>query len=737
MRLARKLLLWAAGVVVGLLAVVYAAIFFAPLTFSRLLDKASLAVGVAKGFIPPPLPVAHDIREAYWLDQTWSHRDRFWFHHASQGTATLPVPYDWFVELQRGELPLPTGLRRLADSDYLERFGFIPSPKVAKGEKFAGASAPDAAKFGYHGQGPADVVNAAGRDRVAGYPDNPDGLPVGFARLPAGLDPTTNAKYPDQIGLTCSACHTGHLEYRNVSLRFDGGPAMVNLDAFSKAIGLSIGFTLELPWRFNGFADRVAKRNPEWKDKDKLKAEMSKLVSTLLTVNAWEKQSNGTPDVEEGIGRLDALNRIGNQVFFNDLLTEDDFKDPKRVPARVVSSYRAISAPVSFPPLWDTPSLLWVQYDASIFNELVRNAGESLGVTAKLNMTGADPGRHFSSSIRLATMVEMEKMLRGTDPLAGKAFNGLTAPKWSDAAKIFGKGTGWDLDDAKVDRGRDLYRTFCVECHRGPVRDAKFDSRWPDVSFWASTSPDRTEPNWLQIGDRNYFNVVQKPVADMGTDRQQSRVLIERQVALPPELNVHPVSDLNKRWNCRVPDDEGLNASFGLALMAVVGRTIDQWFAENPTDPKTEQEMRGPRPNCPNPRTFTGMQKADAAAPGPGRIVPHYRTRPLDGVWATAPYLHNGSVPTLRAMLTPQKDRPSKFCMGSRQFDPAAVGLKIDVPPCATGLTEIDTSELGNSNAGHSFEGMQTDIRKLPPGVIGRALTDSERDDLVEYLKTL
>ena len=37
---------------------------------------------------------------------------------------------------------------------------------------------------------------------------------------------------------------------------------MVNLDAFSKAIGLSIGFTLELPWRFNGFADRVAKRNP-------------------------------------------------------------------------------------------------------------------------------------------------------------------------------------------------------------------------------------------------------------------------------------------------------------------------------------------------------------------------------------------------------------------------------------------------------------------------------------------
>ncbi len=74
---------------------------------------------------------------------------------------------------------------------------------------------------------------------------------------------------------------------------------MVNLDALSKAIGLSIGYTLELPWRFDGFAERVAKRNPEWQDKDKLQAEMSRIVSMLLTTNAWAKQSNGTPDVEE------------------------------------------------------------------------------------------------------------------------------------------------------------------------------------------------------------------------------------------------------------------------------------------------------------------------------------------------------------------------------------------------------------------------------------------------------
>jgi hypothetical protein len=52
-------------------------------------------------------------------------------------------------------------------------------------------------------------------------------------------------------------------------------------------------------------------------------------------------------------------------------------------------------------------------------------------------------------------------------------------------------------------------------------------------------------------------------------------------------------------------------------------------------------------------------------------------------------------------------------------------------------LTNFDVSLLGNSNRGHSFEGKETDVTKLPPGVIGPALTGDERRSLVEYLKTL
>jgi hypothetical protein len=98
-----------------------------------------------------------------------------------------------------------------------------------------------------------------------------------------------------------------------------------------------------------------------------------------------------------------------------------------------------------------------------------------------------------------------------------------------------------------------------------------------------------------------------------------------------------------------------------------------------------------------------------------------YKARPLDGIWATAPYLHNGSVPNLYQLLLPVKDRMKKFYVGTREFDPANVGFVTDA---RDGAFELDTALPGNSNIGHDTYG--TD-----------ALTDEQRWQLVEYLKTL
>ena len=105
-----------------------------------------------------------------------------------------------------------------------------------------------------------------------------------------------------------------------------------------------------------------------------------------------------------------------------------------------------------------------------------------------------------------------------------------------------------------------------------------------------------------------------------------------------------------------------------------------------------------------------------------------YKAAPRDGVWATPPFLHNGSVPNLYEMLIPAKERTKKFYIG-REFDPVKVGLDTSEKP---GSFLLDTSLPGNSNAGHSFEnGPRGD------GVIGPLLTDEQRWEIIEYLKSI
>ena len=111
----------------------------------------------------------------------------------------------------------------------------------------------------------------------------------------------------------------------------------------------------------------------------------------------------------------------------------------------------------------------------------------------------------------------------------------------------------------------------------------------------------------------------------------------------------------------------------------------------------------------------------------PRRAV--YKAAPRDGVWATPPFLHNGSVPNLYEMLIPAKERTKKFYVG-REFDPVKVGLDTS-GNSGTFLAGHDRC-CGNSNAGHSFEN-----GPRGNGVIGPLLTDEQRWALVEYLKSI
>ncbi|MEN8259128.1 MAG: c-type cytochrome, partial [Pseudomonadota bacterium] len=100
-----------------------------------------------------------------------------------------------------------------------------------------------------------------------------------------------------------------------------------------------------------------------------------------------------------------------------------------------------------------------------------------------------------------------------------------------------------------------------------------------------------------------------------------------------------------------------------------------------------------------------------------GYSVPH-----LDGIWLRAPYLHNGSVPTLRDLLKPAAERPKTFYRGYDLYDPDNVGFVYQGPEAERIGTLHDVTRKGNGNQGHEF---------------GTALPGEEKDALLEYLKTL
>ena len=118
---------------------------------------------------------------------------------------------------------------------------------------------------------------------------------------------------------------------------------------------------------------------------------------------------------------------------------------------------------------------------------------------------------------------------------------------------------------------------------------------------------------------------------------------------------------------------------------------------------------------------------SDSAAPARGYIAP-----PLDGVWATAPYLHNGSVPSLAALLRPG-DRPRYWRhVLPRSYDEAAVGWRhealeaghaAETDPAQRRLI-YDTTRPGYANTGHSYgEDLSDDEAAAPDRVSQDALT--------------
>ena len=585
---------------------------------TKLGNAAGAAAVITLALASPTAPVAAEPARLAKITQAanndWTPEERQWFYHASEGSRLMP--YQWFVALEQIENEKP-----FLDPDHLAKFRVIPNP-----------------------------------DRE----NNPDGLPVGFAR--DCLDPVNpqgiNTEY---VGFTCAACHTGQINYKGQTLQIDGAPGQLNIFPFMGHLAAAITFTTMDISKFDRFAHKVLGTGYSEKSKKNLFHEVRKYIDEELKeqhplVYADKIGLRELTVTDPGFGRMDALGAGSNNLF--GMLSTKNLK--------------SLDAPVDVLPLWNAYSYAWVQSIAAIRQPMARNMIETLSVFPYLVLPGTsgDAQKAYLSSARLENLWMMESLASRLKP-----------PVWP---AMFGA-----PDPEKAKRGQVLYQELCAKCH---------------VPQWATTA--NFDPKWPALGPPELPPYPPDPVSEAAHQRSYQLPLFG-----VDEIGTDPGDAVNFARRHVDAQAMGLSAQEPAAdvIIPVIDGVMQRYYTEHKIPPKEQNEWNGERGNY-------------------WRTPTAYPARPLAGIWATAPFLHNGSVPNLYELLSPLDERSKTFYRGNLEFDPVRVGFEIRE---FEGGFKFDTSATGNSNAGHEF----SDVARK--GVIGRKLTADERWQIIEYLKVL
>jgi hypothetical protein len=313
------------------------------------------------------------------------------------------------------------------------------------------------------------------------------------------------------------------------------------------------------------------------------------------------------------------------------------------------------NAPVSFPYLWDAPRHDYVQWIGSASNQGAGGLARNVGqVVGVFGTVDLSSLRPgYTSSIQMTNLMQIESRLAQ-----------LQSPQWPASFP--------SLDKAKIARGREIFASTCMSCHADIRRD---------------------DPKRKITAEMTSIEL-------LGTDplTAQNAVNAEADTGILKGRFVHVVGGVTR---------------FGerSSVLDMLRHVVEGLLAQQP-DKIVKSSIT-------NVGWFTterhGQYERDAK--NPIRSLLTYKARPLNGVWATAPFLHNGSVPTLYDLLLPADKRPAKFKVGSNQYNPEKAGFVSD-----QGSFLFDTSLRGNSNKGHEY---------------GTSISEADRLALLEYLKSL
>ncbi|MGD8221223.1 di-heme-cytochrome C peroxidase [Pseudomonas thivervalensis] len=484
--------------------------------------------------------------------------------------------------------------------------------------------------------------------------------------LPVGFTRHQNAGSADQfLDITCAACHTGELRFKGQAIRIDGGSAQHVLPSSVPTL------------RGGSFGQAL----------------VASLASTYYNPWKFERFARQVLGKDYDARHEDLRKAFKNsldtflRVAWND--THRGLYPTEEGPGRTdafgrianasfgdaisAENYRVANAPVDYPQLWEMWTFDWVQWNGSAQQPMARNVGEALGVGATLNFfdTQGKPlqgDARYPSSVRVRDLNKIEETLQLLKP-----------PVWPEA--LLGA-----IDKPLAAQGRALFTENCAGCH---------------------------VPKVVQGPDRPVQQLHMLPVQVIGTDPGTANNIADHRYDLT-SLQWDPAELAKLEVQLHPTPTEPLDLS---QLSVAKGLAYVTAFVEN--------------------RAYrdAGVTPAERPAldgfglPIGVRELRAYKARPLAGVWATPPFLHNGSVPTIYQLLSPQDERATTFYKGNFEYDPRHLGYRTEA---FTNGFIFDTRITGNHNSGHEFR-----AGERGNGVIGRLLQPQERWALLEYLKVL
>ncbi|GGK33917.1 di-heme-cytochrome C peroxidase [Salinarimonas ramus] len=518
-----------------------------------------------------------------------------------------------------------------------------------------------------------------------GYLPNPSAttqnVPIGFT--------VANYAGAPAIGMTCSACHTRQIDVSGTNYRIDGGPGIVDFQPFLADLDTAVKAVLASDTAFDTFAGAVLGADATAVEKETLR----------IDVETWELRfgtliARSLPDPAWGPSRLDAVSMIFNRLAGLDM---------GEAPSYLIADNIALAdAPTRYPFLWNAARQDKTQWPGFADNGndilgLSRNLGQVYGVFAVFHpipqsgFLQLDRDYITNNSANFTGLRALETLIWD-----------IGAPKWP-----------WEVDHALAARGAEIFDRAtsdggCVECHgitRGAFRSIHHET-------WAT------------------------PIVDVGTDARECSVL-QRTV------------QTGVMEGAKMPFGTALGATdtaFNLLATTVIGAIIQDFFRSHGTSdvrtmnaasadgtprtleqslPDELQHLSGAFRNTDAASQLSAMaaaapETAPANQPTSGCA---YESRVLHGIWAAAPYLHNGSVQSLEELLKPASERKASFALGPT-YDIEAVGLadtqtRFGYTLVTTGCDDLSS---GNSRCGHEY---------------GTDLSDTEKGALLEYLKTL